>query len=154
MNPTHQEEIDNLMVKEIDGTQNEYGWPKNKLGANAVLAVSLAVARAGAAAQSLPLYEHIRTLTHAKGVHPCSDKFVLPCPSFNVINGGKHGGNGIAMQEFMILPTGAKSFSEAMRAGAEVYQHLMKIIKKKHGIGAINVGDEGGFAPSNVADGE
>ena len=141
------------MIRDLDGTQNEFGWPKNKLGANAVLAVSLAVARAGAAAQGLPLYEHIHTLVHEKQ-NPCSDKFILPCPSFNVINGGKHGGNGIAMQQFMILPTGASSFTEAMRAGAEVYQHLQKIIKKKYGIGAINVGDEGGFAPSNVADGE
>lgn len=142
------------MVKDLDGSQSEYGWSKNRLGANAVLAVSLAVARAGAAAQRLPLYEHIHTLTGDKFINPMKDKFILPCPAFNVINGGKHGGNGIAMQEFMILPTGASSFSHAMRAGAEVYQHLQKIIKKKYGIGSINVGDEGGFAPTEVADGE
>ena len=73
---------------------------------------------------------------------------MLPTPSFNVINGGKHGGNGLAMQEFMILPTGAKSFTHAMRVGSEVYHHLMKIIKKKYGLNATNVGDEGGFAPT------
>lgn len=142
-----------FMVKELDGTQNQYGWPKNKLGANAVLAVSLAVARAGAAARNLPLYEHIHSLSTGNSSGHGKCKMILPCPSLNVINGGKHGGNGIAMQEFMILPTGAQSFSHAIRAGAEVYQHLMKIIKKKHGIGAINVGDEGGFAP-NVSDGD
>ena len=124
------------------------------MGANAVLAVSLAVARAGAAAQKVPLYEHIYMMSHEKHMDPSNCKMMLPCPSFNVINGGKHGGNGIAMQEFMILPTGADSFTNAMKAGAEVYQHLMKIIKKKYGIGSINVGDEGGFAPTHVADGQ
>lgn len=74
-------------------------------------------------------------------IHNNKSKYILPCPSFNVINGGKHGGNGLAMQQFMILPTGAKSFTQAMRIGAEVYQHLMKIIKKKHGLAATNVGD-------------
>jgi enolase len=133
------------MVEKLDGTQNEFGWCKNKLGANAILAVSLAVARAGAAAKKVPLYEHIRSMTT---IHNNNKKYILPCPSLNVINGGKHGGNGIAMQEFMILPTGAKSFSHAMQVGSEVYHHLMKIIKKKHGLGATNVGDEGGFAPN------
>lgn len=78
---------------------------------------------------------------------------ILPCPSLNVINGGKHGGNGLAMQEFMILPTGAKTFSHSLQIGAEVYQYLMKIIKKKYGLNATNVGDEGGFVP-NVNSGE
>lgn len=86
------------MVKELDGTQNEFGWPKNKLGANSILAVSLAVARAGAAARKLPLYEHIHSLSTNKSVNYGSCKMILPCPSLNVINGGKHGGNGIAMQ--------------------------------------------------------
>lgn len=113
----------------------------------------MAVARAGAAAKKIPLYEHIHSLSTNSSVKHGSCKMILPCPSLNVINGGKHGGNGIAMQEFMILPTGAKSFSHALKAGAEVYQHLMKIIKSRHGIGAINVGDEGGFAP-NVSDGK
>lgn len=146
---TKQQEIDKLMVEKLDGTQNEYGWSKHKLGANAILAVSLAVARAGAASKNVPLYQHLRSLTK---INTHSTKFVLPCPSFNVINGGKHGGNGIAMQEFMILPTGAKNFTHAMQVGTEVYHNLMKIIKKKHGLNATNVGDEGGFAP-NVGDG-
>lgn len=98
----------------------------------------MAVARAGAAAKNVPLYQHLRSLT---SINTNSTKYVLPCPSLNVINGGKHGGNGIAMQEFMILPTGAKNFSHAMQVGTEVYHHLMKIIKKKHGLSATNVGD-------------
>lgn len=129
------------MVHKLDGTQNHYGWCKSKLGANAILAVSLAVARAGAASRRLPLYEHIHTLTSTSKLNPGIDKMILPCPSLNVINGGKHAGNGLAMQEFMILPTGASSFSHAIKVGAEVYQHLMKIIKKKHGPNATNVGD-------------
>ena len=75
-------------------------------------------------------------------------KLVLPVPSFNIINGGTHGGNKLAMQEFMILPTGASSFAEAMRIGAEVYQTLKGVIKEKYGLDATNVGDEGGFAPA------
>ena len=71
----------------------------------------------------------------------------MPVPAFNVINGGKHAGNGLAFQEFMILPTGAQSYRSALRVGTEVYHHLMKIIKKKYGQNATNVGDEGGFAP-------
>jgi enolase len=132
------------MIKNLDGTQNEFGFCKTKLGANAILSVSLAVARAGAAARNVPLYEHIKSLTTLKG----NSQYVLPTPAFNVINGGKHGGNGLAMQEFMILPTGAKSFTHAMKIGSEVYHHLMKIIKKKYGLNATNVGDEGGFAPT------
>jgi enolase len=138
------------MVRELDGSKNEYGWSKSKLGANAILAVSLAVARAGAAASGVPLYQHIASIS---GRTNNNGKYILPCPSLNVINGGKHGGNGLAMQEFMILPTGAKSFSHAIKAGTEVYHHLMKIIKKKHGLAATNVGDEGGFAP-NVDNGD
>lgn len=105
--PTRQTEIDNYMVRELDGTFNDYGYCKNKIGANAILSVSLAVARAGAAAKNVPLYQHIQSLTSLTG----KSKFVLPTPAFNVINGGKHGGNGLAMQEFMILPTGAGSFT-------------------------------------------
>jgi len=75
----------------------------------------------------------------------------MPVPSFNVINGGSHAGNGLAMQEFMLLPTGATSFAESMQIGAEVYHNLKKVIAKKYGQDAVNVGDEGGFAP-NIAD--
>jgi enolase len=141
--PTKQEEIDNLMVKMLDGTKNEWGWCKSKLGANAILAVSLAVCRAGAHVSKLPLYEYIAKLAGRE-----TDKFILPCPSFNVINGGEHAGNQLAIQEFMIMPIGAESFKEALRWGAEIYQHLKKVIKETYGINAINVGDEGGFAPN------
>jgi len=143
---TKQTEIDKLMVEELDGTKNEWGWCKSKLGANAILAVSMALARAGAAASEMPLYTYIAKISG----NP-TDKFVLPCPAFNVINGGSHAGNRLACQEFMILPVGASSFKEAMIIGAEVYHTLKGCIKKKYGQDACNVGDEGGFAP-NVQD--
>ncbi|CAH9071726.1 unnamed protein product [Cuscuta epithymum] len=139
--PTDQTAIDNFMVHQLDGTQNEWGWCKQKLGANAILAVSLAVCKAGAAVKSIPLYQHIANLAGNK-------KLVLPVPAFNVINGGSHAGNKLAMQEFMILPVGASSFKEAMKMGCEVYHHLKSVIKKKYGQDATNVGDEGGFAPN------
>lgn len=139
--PRNQKEIDDFMVHVLDGTKNEWGWCKKKLGANAILGVSLAVCRAGAAAADVQLYKHIAHLAGNK-------KLVLPVPSFNIINGGSHAGNGLAMQEFMILPTGAKTFKEAMKMGSEVYHHLKKVIHKKYGQDACNVGDEGGFAPN------
>ncbi|EMS64258.1 Enolase 2 [Triticum urartu] len=105
--PTAQTELDNFMVQKLDGTKNEWGWCKQKLGANAILAVSLAVCKAGASVKKIPLY-----------------------------------------QEFMILPTGAASFKEAMKMGVEVYHNLKSVIKKKYGQDATNVGDEGGFAPN------
>ncbi|KAJ6331361.1 hypothetical protein OIU76_009858 [Salix suchowensis] len=142
--PTEQTSIDNLMVQQLDGTVNEWGWCKQKLGANAILAVSLAVCKAGAHAKGIPLYKHIANLAG-------NNSLVLPVPAFNVINGGSHAGNKLAMQEFMILPTGASSFKEAMKMGAEVYHHLKSVIKKKYGQDATNVGDEGGFAP-NIQD--
>jgi enolase len=128
------------MIK-LDGTDN-----KGKFGANAILAVSMALCKAGAAEKGVPLYKYIAQLAG-------NSKLVLPVPSFNVINGGEHAGNGLAMQEFMILPTGASSFSEAMRMGAEVYHNLKNLIKDKYGKDACNVGDEGGFAP-NIGDNE
>jgi len=140
LSPLQQSKIDNMMVQTLDGTKNEWGWCKKKLGANAILGVSMAVCRAGAAAAGKPLWRHIADLAGNK--HP-----VLPVPAFNVINGGSHAGNTLAFQEFMILPTGAKSFSEAMMMGSETYHNLKKIIKKKYGQNAANVGDEGGFAP-------
>jgi len=135
---TKQEEVDQLML-ELDGTEN-----KSKLGANAILGVSLAVCKAGAAHKELPLYRHIANLAGNSTV-------ILPCPAFNVINGGKHAGNKLAMQEFMILPTGASSFREAMQIGAEVYHNLKSVVKQRYGQDATNVGDEGGFAP-NIQD--
>mmetsp|Transcript_34590 Transcript_34590/g.97551 ORF Transcript_34590/g.97551 Transcript_34590/m.97551 type:complete len:481 (-) Transcript_34590:271-1713(-) len=133
--PTEQKNIDAIML-DLDGTES-----KSKLGANAILGVSLAACRAGAHNKKVPLYRHIADLAGNKDV-------LMPVPAFNVINGGSHAGNKLAMQEFMILPTGASSFSEAMRIGAEVYQNLKLVIKKKYGQDACNVGDEGGFAPN------
>lgn len=138
MNPENQEEIDKKMI-DADGTEN-----KSNFGANAILAVSMAACKAGAASKRVPLYKHIADLA---GV----TEFVLPVPSFNVINGGSHAGNKLAMQEFMILPLGAENFRQAMRMGAEVYHNLRKVIKEKYGQDAVNVGDEGGFAP-NIQD--
>jgi len=132
---TQQKEIDEFMLS-LDGTEN-----KNKLGANAILGVSLAVCKAGAAKKGVPLYQHIADLSGNKNI-------ILPVPAFNVINGGSHAGNKLAMQEFMILPTGASSFTEAMRMGTEVYHHLKNVIKKQFGLDATSVGDEGGFAPN------
>ncbi|EPR64867.1 enolase 2 [Toxoplasma gondii TgCatPRC2] len=141
--PCDQKGIDKLMVEELDGTKNEWGWCKSKLGANAILAVSMACCRAGAAAKGMPLYKYIATLAG----NP-TDKMVMPVPFFNVINGGSHAGNKVAMQEFMIAPVGASTIQEAIQIGAEVYQHLKVVIKKKYGLDATNVGDEGGFAPN------
>lgn len=134
------------MVQELDGSKNEWGWSKSKLGANAILAVSMAVCKAGAAAKGIPLYKHIANLSN----NP-TDKMYMPVPAFNIINGGSHAGNKLAMQEFMILPVGATSFKEAMRMGSEVYHNLKKVIAAKYGQDACNVGDEGGFAP-NILD--
>merc|ERR1712178_525158 len=102
-----------------------------------------AVCRAGAASMQMPLYEYVANISGRR-----TDKFVMPVPSFNVINGGSHAGNRLACQEFMILPTGAQTFKEALIIGAEVYHTLKTVIKKKYGQDACNVGDEGGFAPS------
>jgi enolase len=124
-------------ICELDGTVN-----KGKLGANALLGVSMAVARAGAGASGIPLYEYLGHLAGNSGVK------TLPVPAFNVINGGSHAGNKLAMQEFMILPVGATSFRHAMQMGTEIYHHLKKVIKTKYGQDATNVGDEGGFAPN------
>lgn len=124
------------MLIQLDNTPN-----KQNLGGNAILGVSLAVAKAGAAKKKVPLYQHISDLADIK-------EFVLPVPAFNVINGGSHAGNRLAMQEFMILPTGASSFTEAMKMGSEVYHHLKNVIKQRYGLDATCVGDEGGFAPN------
>jgi len=133
-----QEKVDKLMF-DLDGTDN-----KSKLGANAILGVSLAVAKAGAVHKGVPLYRHLADLAGIKEV-------VLPVPAFNVINGGSHAGNKLAMQEFMLLPTGASSFTEAMRMGSEIYHFLKAEIKSRYGLDATAVGDEGGFAP-NILD--
>merc|ERR1711933_712223 len=143
MEVTKQKEIDRMMVEELDGAQNDWGWSKANLGANAILAVSMAVCRAGAASMQMPLYQYIANLAGRP-----TDKYMTPVPSFNVINGGSHAGNRLACQEFMILPVGASSFKEALIIGCEVYHTLKGVIKKKYGQDACNVGDEGGFAPT------
>ncbi|KAL4616774.1 gamma-enolase [Arapaima gigas] len=136
-----QEKLDNMMI-EMDGTEN-----KSKFGANAILGVSLAVCKAGATEKGIPLYRHIADLAG-------NTELVLPVPAFNVINGGSHAGNKLAMQEFMVLPVGAESFREALRVGAELYQTLKGVIREKYGQDATNVGDEGGFAPNIVENSE
>jgi len=130
-----QEGIDKIML-ELDGTEN-----KSKLGANAILGVSMAVCRAGAAAKGVPLYQHINSLAG-------SPKMVMPVPCFNVINGGVHAGNYLAFQEFFLIPVGAATFEEAMQMGSETYHTLKGIIKTKYGLDSTAVGDEGGFAPA------
>eukprot|EP00062_Callorhinchus_milii_P016517 gi/632967914/ref/XP_007900247.1/ PREDICTED: alpha-enolase isoform X2 [Callorhinchus milii] len=135
VNVVEQQKIDNLMLC-MDATPN-----KSKYGANAILGVSLAVCKAGAAEKGVPLYRHIADLAE-------NQELILPVPAFNVINGGSHAGNKLAMQEFMILPVGAANFKDALRIGAEVYHNLKAVIKDKYGQDAINVGDEGGFAPN------
>jgi enolase len=147
MDVTKQETIDRKMTEEVDGTQNEWGWCKQKVGANAILAVSLATARAGAASNNLPLYHHLAELAGKR-----TDKFIMPVPSLNIINGGAHAGNSLEMQEFMILPTGATSFKESLRTGIEVYHSLAALLKKKFGKSAANVGDEGGFGAPQLRD--
>lgn len=137
-NVKNQQEIDNFLLA-LDGTPN-----KSKLGANAILGVSIAVCKAGAAEAGVPLYRHIANLAGHKEI-------IMPVPAFNVINGGSHAGNKLAMQEFMLLPTGAANFRDAMRIGSEIYHHLKSVIKTKYGMDACNVGDEGGFAP-NIQD--
>merc|ERR1712137_1176292 len=135
MNVIKQKQLDNKMIK-IDGTEN-----KSKLGANAILGVSLAAAKAAAEAKGIPLYQHIAQLAGNKA------KLTLPVPCFNVINGGSHAGNKLAFQEYFIIPVGADSFKEAMRIGCECYHTLKGVIKKKFGGDATLIGDEGGFAP-------
>ena len=126
--------IDEAMAA-LDGTPN-----KSKLGANAILAVSMAVLRAGAAAAGKPLYQYIRQ------VYKIREKdYLLPAPMLNIINGGKHADSGLDVQEFMIVPSAAPSFREALRAACEVYHSLKKILAKKGMVTAV--GDEGGFAP-------
>mmetsp|Transcript_94782 Transcript_94782/g.253551 ORF Transcript_94782/g.253551 Transcript_94782/m.253551 type:complete len:429 (+) Transcript_94782:62-1348(+) len=136
MDPVGQGSVDDVML-ELDGTPN-----KANLGANAILGVSLAVAKAGAAAKKVPLYRHFADLAGNN-----LDTYTMPVPCFNVINGGSHAGNKLAFQEYFVIPTGAKSFAEAMQIGCEVYHTLGKIIKAKFGGDATLIGDEGGFAP-------
>lgn len=126
--------IDQIMI-DLDGTEN-----KSKFGANAILAVSLANAKAAAAAKGMPLYAHIAELNGTAGVYS------MPLPMMNIINGGEHADNNVDIQEFMIQPVGAKTLKEAVRMGAEVFHNLAKVLKSKGYNTAV--GDEGGFAPN------
>ena len=129
MESAEQQLLDQRLIA-LDGTSN-----KSRLGANAILAVSLANARAAAAAQGLPLFRHLASL----------DSYVMPVPLMNIINGGAHADNSVDIQEFMIIPVGAPSFSEALRYGAEIF-HALKAVLSRRGLNTA-VGDEGGFAP-------
>lgn len=125
MNVLDQFKIDDKMVRELDGVKSEYGWNKSKLGANSILAVSMAVARAGANEEEIPLYEYLAKLSGNQ-----DQEFHMPIPSFNVINGGNHAGNTLAFQEIMVIPVGAESERQAIQMGSEVYHHLKKIVKE------------------------
>ncbi|GAB1041946.1 MAG: phosphopyruvate hydratase [Shewanella algae] len=131
---TAQAELDGIMIA-LDGTEN-----KDKLGANAILAVSLAAAKAAAAFKGMPLYAHIAELNGTPG------QYSMPVPMMNILNGGEHADNNVDIQEFMVQPVGAKSFREALRMGAEIFHNLKKVLKSK-GLNTA-VGDEGGFAPN------
>jgi enolase len=130
MDPSRQAEIDRLMI-ELDGTPN-----KGELGANAILGVSMAVARAAAMSADLPLYQYLGGAGDVR----------LPVPMMNILNGGKHADNSVDFQEFMVMPVGAPTFAEALRYGAETFHALKKILARKGY--ATSVGDEGGFAPN------
>jgi len=130
--------IDEEMIS-IDGTEN-----KSNLGANAILSVSLAVTKLAAQLSEIPLFAHLHNLAYNK----TRNNYLLPLPCCNIINGGEHAGNNLSIQEFMVLPVGANSFSQAIQNVSEVYQTLKKLLLKKYGPSAINVGDEGGFAPN------
>lgn len=131
MDVRRQGEIDEMMV-ELDGTKN-----KSRLGANAILGVSLAAARAAASTFGLPLYKRVGR----------TGPWTLPIPMMNLINGGRHAGNELAVQEFMVVLSGARSFSDAVRMGVETYHSLRQILRDRYGLSAVNVGDEGGYAP-------
>ncbi len=130
LDATAQEEIDNILIQ-LDGTPS-----KENLGANAILSVSMAVADASARTLGKPLYVYLGQ----------TEKFLLPTPMINILNGGSHADNNMDIQEFMIVPAGCPSFTEAIRASAEVFHHLKKNLKKR-GL-STSVGDEGGFAPN------
>ena len=135
-----QSTIDQIMI-DLDGTEN-----KETLGANAILAVSLAVAKAAAISQKIPLYEHIANLNGTPG------QYSMPVPMMNIINGGEHADNNVDIQEFMVQPVGAPSFAEALRTGAEIFHSLKKVLSAK-GLNTA-VGDEGGFAPNLTSNAE
>lgn len=131
--PSAQRVIDGIML-DADGTEN-----KEKLGANAILAVSLATAKAAAIDKKIPLYQHIAEVNGTAG------QYTMPVPMMNIINGGEHADNNVDIQEFMVQPVSATSFAEGLRMGAEIFHHLKKVLSSR-GL-STSVGDEGGFAP-------
>jgi enolase len=130
----NQRELDQIMI-DLDGTDN-----KGELGANAILAVSLAAAKAAAADAGIPLYEHIANVNGTPGVYS------MPVPMMNIVNGGEHADNNVDIQEFMVQPVAAKTFAEALQCGAEIF-HALKAVLNERGLNTA-VGDEGGFAPN------
>ncbi|XP_062173103.1 cytosolic enolase 3 [Alnus glutinosa] len=135
MDPTLQSQIDHAMI-DLDKTEK-----KGELGANAILAVSIAACKAGAAEKEVPLYKYIADLSGETSL-------TLPVPAFTLISGGKHAGNHLAIQDIMILPIGASRFEEAVQMGSETYHHLKAVITEKYGAQGCNVGEDGGFAPN------
>jgi enolase len=135
MDPTLQSQIDQAMI-DLDKTEK-----KGELGANAILAVSIAACKAGAAEKEVPLYKHIADLSGKTNL-------ILPVPGFTLISGGKHAGNSLALHEIMILPVGARKFEEAMQMGSETYHHLKAVITEKYGAIGCNVSEDGGFSPN------
>ena len=131
MDVRNQRKIDNLMI-ELDGTDNKSG-----LGANSILGVSMAIAKAAADSLNMPLYRYFGG----------SNSYTLPVPTMNVLNGGQHAGNDLSIQEFMIQPKGAETYTKALQMGTETYHALGKVLEAKYGASATNVGYEGGYAP-------
>ncbi|XP_059300577.1 cytosolic enolase 3 [Lycium ferocissimum] len=142
MDPTLQSQIDQVMI-DLDKTEN-----KSELGANAILAVSIAACKAGAAEKEVPLHKHIADISGQTSL-------LLPVPVFTLISVGKHAGNNLAIQEIMILPVGSKTFEEALQMGSETYHHLKAVITEIYGAHGCNVGEDGSFAPniSSLRDG-
>ncbi|CAI9106901.1 OLC1v1006148C1 [Oldenlandia corymbosa var. corymbosa] len=135
MDPTLQSQIDQAMI-DLDKTEK-----KGELGANAILAVSMAACKAGAAEKEVPVYKHIADLSGKTNL-------VLPVPAFTLISGGKHAGNNLPIKQIMILPIGARRFEEALQMGSETYHHLKAVITEKYGTHGCGVGEDGGFTPS------
>ncbi|MBN2154405.1 MAG: phosphopyruvate hydratase [Candidatus Lokiarchaeota archaeon] len=138
MDVTDQKALDQAM-RDLDGTKD-----KGKLGANAILSVSMAAVKAAALSLKKPLYQYIYELTFGKA----PVKYLMPVPGSNVLNGGQHAGTSLAIQEFMVFPVGARSYMEGLQMIVETYHNLKELLKNKYGKSAINVGDEGGFAPN------
>ncbi|KAI0567590.1 enolase 2 [Gracilaria domingensis] len=136
MDPTDQEGIDQAL-NDCDGSSD---GTKSRLGANAILGVSMAVSRAGAAKKDIPLYKHLNNLAG-------NPNMMLPVPCFNMLSGGSRASNGLSFQEFIVMPTGAESFKQAMRIGVEIYHRLKELVSEQYGKGATTVDEEGGFAP-------